>query len=361
MKIALIAPANSIHTVKWANAFVSRGHKVRLYSLPSHANQHEIIDERVQIVYLKTGGFKGYLLGGGELRRDIGRFAPDVVNAHYASGYGTLARMAKVHPLLLSVWGSDVYDFPLKSPLHKAMIWKNIQNSDQLASTSHVMAAQVKKLYPQYRKEIAVTPFGVDTARFSKREVEKECFTVGTVKLLKEKYGLTYLVRGFADFVKKLPEGERAQLLLYGGGEQEGELRELIHTLGLDGMATLCGAIPNMEVPQAISGMDVFCVPSVLNSESFGVSAVEAMACEVPVIASDVDGFTETVEDGVTGFLVPRRDAGAIAERLWQLYTDWELRQKMSRAGRERVERLYNWEDNVSTMETILKETAKLK
>ena len=55
MKIALLAPANSSHTIKWANAYVRHGHRVRLYSLPNHANQNEIIDERVQIVYLKTG------------------------------------------------------------------------------------------------------------------------------------------------------------------------------------------------------------------------------------------------------------------------------------------------------------------
>ena len=71
MKIALLAPANSSHTIKWANAYVRHGHRVRLYSLPNHANQNEIIDERVQIVYLKTGGFRGYLMGGRQLRKDI--------------------------------------------------------------------------------------------------------------------------------------------------------------------------------------------------------------------------------------------------------------------------------------------------
>lgn len=360
MKIALIAPANSIHTVKWANAFAARGHKVRLYSLPNHMNQSEAIDGRVEIVYLKTGGFGGYLRDGKELRRELERFRPDIVNAHYASGYGTLARMAKVHPLLLSVWGSDVYDFPYKSPLHKHMIWKNIQNADRLASTSHVMAEQVKRLYP-YEKEIFVTPFGVDTARFCKQDAQKECFTVGVVKLLEDKYGLTYLIRGFAKFLKKLPAGEKAKLLIYGKGSRRDDLQALIEQLGIADSARLCGAIPNTQVPSAISGMDVFCVPSVLNSESFGVSAVEAMACEVPVIASDVDGFTETVADGVTGFLVPREDAEAIAERLFQLHADAQLRREMGLAGRERVERLYDWEKNVSTMEQALLETAGQK
>ncbi len=85
------------------------------------------------------------------------------------------------------------------------------------------------------------------------------------------------------------------------------------------------------------------------------------MACEVPVIASDVDGFTETVEDGVTGFIIPRENTEAIADKLWQLYSDKELRAKMSTAGRQRVLRLYDWEENVKTMEQALLETAAQK
>jgi glycosyltransferase involved in cell wall biosynthesis len=359
MKIAFISAAQSSHTVKWVNALCRKGHTVRLYSLPSHENRLGNIDPGVEIVYLGRGGFSGYFLNAGELRRDLKSFSPDVVNAHYASGYGTLARLSRAHPLVLSVWGSDVYDFPGKSPFHKMLVAQNIQAADVLASTSRVMAEQVRRVF-RYAKEIAVTPFGVDCSLFAPHPQEHGEFCVGTVKALEDKYGMEYLIRAFAQFSREMPDLGPRSLIIYGKGSKRDELQGLIDSLGLSGCASLCGAVPNTQVPEIINGIDVFCLPSILDSESFGVSAVEAMACGVPVIASDVDGFTETVEDGVTGFVVPRKDASAVAEKLKLLAKDPALREKMGRAGRERVLRLYDFQKNVEQMEEVYRKAVSL-
>lgn len=91
--------------------------------------------------------------------------------------------------------------------------------------------------------------------------------------------------------------------------------------------------------------------PSV--SESFGVVAIEAMACECPVIASDADGFTEVVVDGQTGFIVPKKDIENTAKAIQRFIDNPELRSLMGRKGRERVLKLYNWDDNVNAMISI--------
>ena len=360
MKIAFVSAARSIHTVKWVNALARNGHEVRLYSLPDHQNTLKNIDERVTVVYLAKAGTAGYFLNARQLRHEIEKFEPDIINSHYASGYGTLTRLARVHPILLSVWGSDVYDFPQKSPVHKWMVEQNIKKADGLASTSYVMADQVRRVFG-YQKEIYITPFGVDCSLFSPGETEegKKEFCVGTVKALEHKYGINYLIREFGNFLKSIQGEADARLVIYGAGSKKDELQHLIDTLGLTERARLCGAVPNTEVPKAIRQIDVFCLPSILNSESFGVSAVEAMACQVPVIASDVDGFTETVEDGVTGYLVPKQDAQAIADRLLELYRDPEKRRSFGRAGRQRVLRLYDIEKNVLELEEFYRQTMK--
>ena len=355
MKIAFVSAAGSSHTVKWVNALSRKGHTVRLYSLPDHENKLKNIDSSVEVVYLKKGGFAGYFTNGKELRRDIRSFAPDVVNAHYASGYGTLARMAKIHPLVLSVWGSDVYEFPLKSPLHRFLVRANLKAADVLASTSHVMADQVRRVFGERRK-IWITPFGVDCSLFAPQPQEHAGFCVGTVKALEDVYGIDELIHTFALFLQKAPKGGEYSLKIYGKGSKKDEYQQLIDSLGLSDKASLCGAVPNTEVPCVLSNMDVVCLPS--RSESFGVSAVEAMACNIPVIASDVDGFLETVEDGVTGYLAPVGDQEAMAEHMLRLYQDTELRRKMGQAGRERVLKQYDFEKNVEQMERVYKSAA---
>ena len=74
------------------------------------------------------------------------------------------------------------------------------------------------------------------------------------------------------------------------------------------------------------------------------------MACGCPVVTSDADGFTEVVEDGITGFVVPKYDVEATANAIQQLLDNLDLREQMSRKGRERVLQLYDWKDNVTTM-----------
>lgn len=89
--------------------------------------------------------------------------------------------------------------------------------------------------------------------------------------------------------------------------------------LGLSEKIEFCGFIPNKDVPAALHSLDIACIPSILDSESFGVSAVEAMSCSVPVVVSDVDGLKEVVDDGVTGFVVERKNPQAMADKIIEL------------------------------------------
>ncbi len=362
MKIAFISAARSIHTVKWVNFLARRGHEIRLYSLPDHENKLGNIDPAVNIVYLEKSGFAGYFTNAPQLRRQIRDFAPDIVNAHYASGYGTLAALSRVHPLLLSVWGSDVYDFPLKSPVHKQLVKRNLEKADAVASTSRVMADRVRRVL-RYNKPIFITPFGVDTSLFCPGEEpggQRAGVRFGTVKALEDKYGMDYLIRAFAMVKKRLPDSADVTLEIYGKGSRREALQGLIDSLGLSDCAKLCGAVPNTQVPEIIRGMDIFCLPSTLDSESFGVSAVEAMACGVPVVCSDVDGFRETVEDGVTGYLVPRCNEKALADKMYELAVNPQLCRMLGKAGRERVLRLYDFSKNVEEMEDFYRRTIEL-
>lgn len=365
MRIALLSSAKSIHTIKWATALSQRGHTVALFSVADHKAPSGTYPPQVELHYLKCGGGIGYWFGGGELKKLLNEFKPDILNAHYATGYGTLARKCGFQPLMLSVWGSDVYDFPNDSFFHEKLLLKNLKSASSIASTSHVMAEQVKKIYDNCSKKIYITPFGVDTEKFRKlREPLENVFTVGIVKALEVKYGVDFLIRAFALFKTRMgKEGKAPQggirLEIYGSGSQLDNLKRLSEDLNIQDSVRFYGAVLHSQVPHIISGFNIFCAPSVVDSESFGVAAVEAMACEIPVLVSDADGFREVVEDNVTGFIVKKRDYLMLANKMYTLACDRELRIKMGKDGRKRVIEKYDWHDNVTVMENAMADTVE--
>ena len=164
MKLAFVAPANSVHTVRWVNAMARRGLEVTLFSLACHPARTGAIEPAVQICYLPGSGMAGYYTAAPRLRSALRRGGFDVVNAHYASGYGTLARLAGARPLLLNVWGSDVYEFPYQGRIKHTILLRNLRYADRIASTSHAMADQVRLLLGEPDREIPVTPFGSATS-----------------------------------------------------------------------------------------------------------------------------------------------------------------------------------------------------
>lgn len=361
MRIAVLAAAKSIHTIKWVKAFADNGHTVELFSLPDQKAQGGALGN-IKVHYLKTGGVAGYWLCAGELKALLRAFKPDILNAHYASGYGTLARRCGVKPLLLSVWGSDIYEFPNEGFVNRRLIVKNLESATAIASTSNAMAEQVKRVH-FITKKMYITPFGVDTGFFRRcGEPPQGKLTIGIVKALEPKYGVEFLIRAFSLLKNRMtkegivpPLGMKLEI--YGDGSIFSKLKKLAVELNIEEETQFHGAVPHMYVPRIISSFDIFCAPSISDSESFGVAAVEAMACEVPVVVGDVDGFREVVRDRETGFIVTRRDPVMLANKLYTLACDPELRLAMGRAGRKRVKQCYEWSDCVTAMENALTET----
>lgn len=355
MKILFLAAANSVHTVKWVNSLAELGHKVFLIYNEDHRPMDDLINKKVRLISLKFSGSMAYYLNAPQLKRVVKKISPDVINVHYASGYGTLARWARLSQYLLSVWGSDVYDFPYRSKIKKIILKKNVRKASFLASTSFCMAQQLKKVMENNDLEIAITPFGVDLELFNPSKYENKSknseFIIGNIKALEEIYGIKELIEAFEKLQNKLVEEKvekKVSLYIYGDGSQKKELQQLIRKKNLENKVKLKGKIPNVEIPGVLGQFDIFCALSY--KESFGVAVVEAMAMEKPVIVSEADGFKEVVVDNETGLIVPWRDIDEVVEKMMILILDQDKARKMGENGRHRVEKLYNWRKNVDYM-----------
>ncbi len=114
MRICFLAPADSAHTIKWCRYFVSRGHEVHVISF----TEGNIERTCVHVIESRASASGSdlqkllYLTKAGQVKKLVRQIRPDVINVHYATSYGTVAALAGLKNYVLSVWGSDIFDFP---------------------------------------------------------------------------------------------------------------------------------------------------------------------------------------------------------------------------------------------------------
>jgi len=167
--------------------------------------------------------------------------------------------------------------------------------------------------------------------------LESDVPVVGFVGRLHPAKGLSYCVSAFARVVQDL---SKAVLLLVGDGAERGRIEELCHKEGIDGSVLFLGHRP--DVASLMSAMDVLVLPSL--REGFPRIVLEAMARAKPVVASNVGGVPEAVQDGVSGILVPPRDSARLAEGLLKLLSDKHIARQMGLRGKSRFEQYFTVE-----------------
>lgn len=354
MKICYLSDANSEHTKKWCNFFVEKGYDIEVISL----TKGEIDGVKVHSLNLESDKVRNYNIlykikyyfKINKVKELVKEINPDIVHAHYASSYGLLGAHTNFHPYILSVWGSDIYDFPQRSFIFKKMIKRNLSKADIIMSTSKAMAIETKKYTS---KDIEITPFGVDVNLFrpyDNRYKEKEHITIGTVKTLDPNYGIEYLVRAFAILCSRFPE-KKLLLEIAGKGSQLEYLKNLSESLGIKDNVKFLGFLKTDQVIEAFNRFDIAVFPSL--SESFGVAAIEAQSCGVPVIVSNVGGLPEATKPGYSSILVNKEDENELADALERLVKNEGLRVSMGKNARRFVEDNYNIVDNFNKVEKI--------
>lgn len=353
MKICYLADINSAHTHKFLNYFVKKGYDIHVISLGkgeyNGVKVHSLDIEDNVMKGKSEKGKVGYLKKIKKVKELINEIKPDILHAHYASSYGLLGALANYHPYIISVWGSDVYDFPIKSPIHKMIIKYNLKKADYILSTSNVMKKETEKYT---NKEIKVTPFGVDINKFYPNKVESDEIIIGTIKTLEEKYGVQYLVKAFKR-VKEENKDLDIKLRIGGKGSQEDYLKNLCRELHIENDVTFLGFVKPDDVIKEFQRFDISVFPSTLDSESFGVAAVESEACGTPVIVSNVGGLMESTKPNETSLVIEKKSVEDLAEKLNILVRDKDLRIKMGKAARKFVEDNYSLEKNFEHINKI--------
>jgi len=342
MKIILLSSAESTHTIRWANSLANYD-DLEIVLISRHPIKGSL-NEKVKFYKLSLSNKFSYFLSVLEFRRIVKKENADIIHAHYASGYGTLAMLSGVK-YMLSVWGSDIYDFP-STFLKKKLIQLNLNRACRIFSTSNTMEKEIKKYTDN---PVHVIPFGVDLNLFKKSNRSRgEFLNIGIVKVIDYKYGIDTLINGFQIYYYKY--NKNSKLTVVGDGPLLEEMKHLAKRIGISENINFLGWVNNNELPELLSKLDIFVLTSRLDSESFGVAAVEALACGLPCIVTDVGGLPEVVDNNVNGIVIPKNRPDILAEKINFLWSNEDLYSSMRKKSRDKVVEVYDWSKNVLLM-----------
>ncbi len=277
---------------------------------------------------------------------DLVRFENlDLIHVHYAIPHATSAYLAKQilgeagkHiPLITTLHGTDI-TIVGSSPSYLPVVNFSINQSDGVTAVSEYLRDETYSRF-EINKEIRVVPNFVDIKHFQhsdKSHFKKAICQDG--ELILAHVSNFRKVKRVEDtvkiFRKVLDAGIKAKLLLVGDGPERESVEQLCRELGTCKHTLMLGKQEKIE--EILSIADLFLLPS--GSETFGLAALEAMSCSVPVISSDIGGLPELNIHGETGYLCELGDVDKMAEHAIELLKNDELRAKISKNARLRAE-----------------------
>lgn len=330
-----------------------RGHEVHFISsaVPfrlSHEPQDRVIFHEVQSVEYPVLPSELYTISvASKITQVVELFRLDVVHVHYAVPHTISAFLARSalgreqHPFVVvtTLHGTDI-TLVGRQPSYFPIVRYAINRSDAVTTVSQWLSDMTVKEFGTTRP-IDVIPNFVDETKFRRglQPCKRATYAPFGEKILLHTSNfrpvkrVEDVVRIFARVRKEIP----SVLLMIGDGPDRERAQNMARELGVLGSVHFLGKQESIEV--FMSCADCFLFPS--EYESFGLAALEAMSCEIPVVASATGGLPEVIKDGETGFLAPLGDVDMMAEKALRVLRDDALAQRIGKAARSVVHEKY--------------------
>jgi D-inositol-3-phosphate glycosyltransferase len=261
-------------------------------------------------------------------------------------------------------------DIDGESDIRIAIERRAVKESAAVVAASQIEVGELLDLYDADRAKLHIIPCGVDPNVFrpmrqadarealGRDQCERLVLFVGRIEQIK---GIDVLLRAFGLLFFRHPELRNDVCLLVVGGaldpnddapetEKILELRRLVHQHRMEANVSFVGSLDQPTLARYYAAADLCAVPSL--TESFGLVALEAMACGTPVVGTRVGGLQTLIADGESGLLVPAGDYQALAEAMAQVLTDPRLRMHLAHGARDRAEH-YTWRRVGDQIETL--------
>lgn len=344
MKICFLAGANSIHSHRWVNYFKNKGHEIFWLSLKESPFQLENIN-----FYKIPDNGKNPLsifLAARDTKQIIESIKPDILHVHSCGTYGLMGALSCFHPMILTPWGSDL----LLAGLAKRYIVKLILSRGDLFTCDGdnttltlinfgVPAQTIKRIY-----------FGTDTEKFKPvpNATANEKIII-SLRSLEPVYDIETLIKAAAIVLKKIPE---ARFIIAGDGTQKKKLIILAETLRISESIRFIGFVSGDEIPHILQNSYIY-VSTSLSDSGLAASTAEAMACGLPVVASDSGDNKKWIVQGSGGFIVPLKNPQVLAEKIIYLLENQDVRIRFGDYNRKIIKEKNNYHLEMEKMEAV--------
>ena len=278
------------------------------------------------------------------------------LHAHFATISGRTTRLAAKLlgvPWTITSHAKDIFHED-NDPEVQRWVYND---ASRVIGVSDMTSDCIREIAPEANVERVYN--GMDLTQFAFSEPAQRPPRVVTVGRLVEKKGIPYLVRAMA---KVRERGIDAQLDIVGEGADRALIEGTIAQTGMGAATTMYGPLPQHDVKELVGGAAVFAAPCVVASDGDrdGLPTVllEAMALGTPVIGTPVTGIPEAVEDEATGLIVPEHAVDELADAIERLLTDADLRVRLARAGRTRIEERFDVRGQAGNLDRISESVA---
>lgn len=330
------------HVFHLCSGMARRGHRVHVVTsrsqpgLPRRETMAEVEVWRTRLPGRNAAGWAAHALGSTLRLARLARSA-DVIHAQAFQSVlpGAVGKAVSGAPLV-TTWHTSHFLARAERPLWRPVFRRFVRWCDHNLAASREIAEVVESLVPGRRVEALIN--GVDTDLFRPVEPSVDPGTrrrIVVPRRLFEKNGVEHFLRG----LPLIGEAVDVEVLIVGDGPERGRLEGLVRQLGLSERVTFLGSRPHREMPGILSSGELAVFPSLMEATS--VAALECMACELPVAASNVGGLPEIVDDEV-GALFRPADPEDLAETVIRLLRADDLAERGRRARRRVVERWSN-------------------
>ena len=289
--------------------------------------------------------FPGFLLAFARaLGSAVRGFDPDVIHAHWWVPGGWFASRGRV-PYLITCHGSDVRLLE-RGGLIRRVALPAFRGAARVTTVSRFLATDIQRMLPGLQTEVLVTPMPVDPSRFlesagvTKLEPPRILFAGNLVP----SKGVDVLLRAVAELERR---GIPCQLKILGEGPLRAELQLLARTLGIWSRVTWASFVPQGQMAGEYGASTVTVLPSRGQAEGLGLTLVEALLAGSAVVGSGAGGIPEVVLHEKTGLIARDGDAEDLATQIQRLLNDPELRERLTRAGKEHVLQTYSPETTI--------------